>query len=59
MVSSREPFSSLQITDGTSIHMGVDTQIRVEGRNSIKLNHGVFKDVLYAPSLATNLLYVY
>ena len=41
------------------IHMDDDTQIRVEGKGSIKLKHGVFKDVLYVPSLATNLLFVY
>ena len=42
-----------------SIHMGDDTQIRAEGKGSIKLKHGMFKDVLYVPSLATNLLSVY
>ena len=59
MVASRESFSSLQITYGPSIHMGDDTQIRVEGKGSIKLKHGVLKYVLYVPSLAVNLLYVY
>ena len=57
-VASRESFSSLQLTD-PSIHMGDHTQIRAEGKGSIKLKHGVFKDVLYVPSLAANLLYVY
>ena len=42
-----------------SIHMGDETQIRAEGKGSIKLKHGVFKDVLYVPSLAANLLFVY
>ena len=59
MVASRESFSSLQNTDGLSIHMGDDTQIRAEGKGSIKLKHGVFKNLLYVPSLAANLLYVY
>ena len=59
MVASRESFSSLQLTDGSSIHMGDDTQIRAGGKGSIKLKHGVFKDVLYVPFLSTNLLYVY
>ena len=59
MVASIESFYSLQLTDGSSIHMGDDTQIQVEGKGSIKLKHGVFKDVLYVPSLAVNLLYVY
>ena len=59
MVASIESFSSLQLTNGMSIHMGDGTQIRAEGKGSIKLRHGVFKDVLYVPSLATILLYVY
>ena len=59
MVASKESLSSLQLTDGPSIHMGDDTQIRAEGKGSIKLKHGVFKDVLYVPFLATNLLSLY
>ena len=39
--------------------MGDDTQIRVEGNGSVKLKHGVFINVLYVPSLAANLLFVY
>ena len=39
--------------------MGDDTQIRVEGKGSIKLKHGIFKDVLYVPYLVANLLSVY
>ena len=59
MVASMESLSSLQLTDGTSIHMGDDSQIWFEGKGSIKLKHGVFKDVLYVPSLVVNLLSVY
>ena len=59
MVASRESFSSLQLIDGLSIHMGDDTQIQVEGKSLIKLDHGVFKNVLYVPSLAANILFVY
>ena len=59
MVSSRESFSSLQAIDGLSIHMGDDTQILDDGNGSIKLKHGVFINVLYFPSLAANLLFVY
>ena len=59
MVASRESFSSLQPTDGLSIHMGDGTQIQAIGKCSIKLKHGVFKDVLYVPSLPAILLYVY
>ena len=59
MVASKESFSSLQLTDGMSIHMGDETQIKAEGKGSIKLEHGVFKNVLYVPFLAENLLFVY
>ena len=59
MVSSKESFSSLQLTDGPSIHMGDDTQLEGEGKGSIKLEHGVFKNVLYVPSVEENLLFVY
>ena len=59
MVASRESFSSLQYTNGPIIHMGDDTQIQAEGKGFIKLKHGVFNDVLYVPSLATNLLSIY
>ena len=59
MVASKESFYSLQNNDGTSIHMGDDTQIRAEGKGSIQIKHGVFRNVLYVPSLAANLLSVY
>ena len=59
MAAPRESFSSLQLTDGLSIHMGGDTQIQDEGNVSINLNNGMLKNVLYVPSLAENLLYVY
>ena len=59
MVASRESFSSLQLIDGLSIHMGGDTQIQAKGNDSFKLKHVMFKDVLCVPSLATNLLSVY
>ena len=39
MVASKESFSSLQLTDGPSIHMGDDTQIQAEGKGSINLEH--------------------
>ena len=39
--------------------MGDDTQIQDEGKGSIKLENGTFKNVLYVPSLKTNLLSVY
>ena len=39
--------------------MGGDSQIPAIRRGSVKIHHGEFKNVLYVPSLATNLLYVY
>ena len=59
MVSSKESFSSLNLSDGPSIHMGDDTQIQVVGKSTIQFEHGVFNNVLYVPSLATNLLSFY
>ena len=59
MVASKESFSSLQIIDGMSIHMGDGTQIQAKGKGSIKLKHGVFRNVLNVPSLGANLLFVY
>ena len=59
MVASKQSFYSLQLTNGPSIHIGYDTQIQSEGKGSIKLEHGVFKNVSYVPSLTANLLSVY
>ena len=39
--------------------MGDDSQIPTEGRGSVRAKHGEFKNVLYVPSLAANLLFVY
>ena len=59
MVSSKESFTTLDISGGPSIHMGDNSQIPSTSRGSIKIHHGEFKNVLYVPSLAVNLLYVY
>ena len=59
MVSSKESLSSLNLSDGPSIHMGDDTQIQAKGKGTVKLGHKVFKNVLYVPSLATTLLSIY
>ena len=56
MLASKESFSSLQLTNGPSIHMGDDTQIQAKGKGSIKSEHGVFKNVLYVPSFTANLM---
>ena len=39
--------------------MGDESQIPDVGRGSIKIQYGEFKNVLYVPSLATNMLFVY
>ena len=59
MVAYKESFSSLQSFDGPSIQMGNNNKFQTKGKVSIKLEHGKFKDVLYVPSLAANLLSVY
>ena len=59
MVASRESFSSLQYFDGPSIQIGNRSKFKSKGKGSIKLEHGKFKDMLYVPSLAANMLYVY
>ena len=42
-----------------SILMCDDTSIEVSGRASVNVGDGTFHDVLYVPSLSTNLLSVY
>ena len=59
MVASRESFSSLQYFDGPSIWLGNNSKFQAKGKGYIKLEHGNFKDVLYVPSLAANMLYVH
>ena len=59
MVASKESFSSLQSFDGPSIQMGNNSKVQTKGKGSIKLEHGKFKDVLYVPFLATNMLSLY
>ena len=56
MVASKESFTSLDLSRGPNIHMGDDSQIPTVGRGSIKIKHGEFQNVLYVPSLETNLL---
>ena len=59
MVSSRESFTTLNLSGGPSIHMGDYSQILAARRGSIKIQHGEFNNVLYVPSLATDMLFVY
>ena len=59
MVASKEFVTTLDLLGGPSIHMWDNSQILAVGRGSIKIQHGEFRNVLYVPSLATNLLSVY
>ena len=59
MVSSEESFSTLTLSGGPNIHMGYDSQILDVGRGSFKIQNGEFNNVIYVPSLAANLLFVY
>ena len=59
MVSSKESFTSLDLSGGPNIHMGDDSHIQTVRRGSIKIKHGEFQNVLYVPSLIENILYVY
>ena len=57
VAASRESFSSFQSFDGPSIQMGNNSKVQTKGKGSIQLEHGRFKDVLFVPSLASNLLF--
>ena len=59
MVASKEYLTTLNLSGGPNIHMRDNSKIPAVGRGSIKIQHGDFKNVLYVPSLATNLLYFY
>ena len=58
-MKSKESFSSLGSDKSIPIHMGDDSHIISKGKGTVKLEHGSFFDVLYVPSLASNLLSVY
>ena len=59
MMAKRDSFSSLDTGKSISIHMGDDSTIILEGQGTVDLENGYFSNVLYAPSLASNLLSVY
>ena len=59
MIDERESFSSLDIDKSIPIHMGDDSTFISKGQGTVDLEHGYFSNVLYVPSLASNLLSVY
>ena len=59
MVGSKESLFSLYISKRPRIHMGDKSQILYVGKGSIKFEHGVFKNVLYVPSMAANMFFIY
>ena len=59
MVSTKEAFSSLDMSKGAPIVLGDDSLTESLGKVRIDLDHGQFSNVLYVPGLTTNLLSVY
>ena len=59
MMAERDSFSFLETGKSIPIHMGDDSIILSEGQGTVNREHGFFSNVLYVPSLASNLLSVY
>ena len=59
MMASKYSFSSLNTSKSIPIHMGDDSTIISKGQGTVNLEHSYFSNVLYVPSLASNLLSVY
>ena len=59
MVSTKEAFTSLDMSKGPSIVLGDDSHTEILGKGRIDLDHGQFSNVLYVPGIASNLLSVY
>ena len=59
MMESRDSFSSLDTDKIIPIHMGDDSTIISKGKGTLNIEHGSFFDVMYVPSLASNILSVY
>ena len=59
MVSTKEAFSSLDMSKGPPIVLGDDSLTESLGKGRIDLDHGQFSNVLYVPGLASNLLSAY
>ena len=59
MDARKDSFSSLDSKICISIHMGYYSQILSKGKGTIHLEHSSFQNVLYVPSLDSNMLSVY
>ena len=59
MVANKYSLSFLDSNCRIPIHMGDDSQIISKGKGTVNLEHRKFFDVLYVPSLASNMLSVY
>ena len=59
MVSTKEALSSLDMSKCPPIVLGDDSLIDSLGKGRIDIDHGKFNNVLYVPSLASNILSVY
>ena len=59
MMDERDSFSYLDTGKSIPIHMGDDSTIISEGQGIVDLENGYFSNVLYVPSLASNLLSFY
>ena len=56
MMAKRDSFSSLETGKSIPIHMRDDSTIISEEQGTVNIEHGYFSNVLYVPSLASNLL---
>ena len=59
MVSTKEAFTSLDMSKRTPIVLGDDSLTESLDKGRIDIDHGKFSNVLYVPGLASNLLSVY
>ena len=59
MMAEIDSFSSLETGKSIPIHMGDESTIISEGQGTFDLENGYFSNVLYVPSLASNILSVY
>ena len=55
MVSTKEAFSSIEMSKGPPIVLGYDSLTDILGKGRIDLDHAKFSNVLYVPGLTSNL----